>query len=93
MELHALYVHLTVPQTHDRLSAALLIFGPRSDFKTIWQRLGIHNQTVVTGRGQRAGEIGEDALADVMNRTGLTVHHLGGAHNLATKDCTDTLLT
>src|SRR5258705_2902698 len=78
MELHAFQRQLPMAQAHDDA-----VLRPRRDFEALRQALARHHQRVVTRRGKRGGEAGEDRPPVVMDLRYLAVHEAGRAHDLA----------
>src|ERR1041385_6087912 len=87
MKLHALDLHRPMSQTHDHS-----VVCARGNFKTIRKTGGIHDQGMITSRGEILFESCEDGPAIMKHCRRFPVKELGSAHHASAECLSDRLM-
>ena len=88
MELHTFDRELAVAQPHHET-----VLGLGAHLEHVGYGVTLDDERVVSGRGERSGNVAEHALAVVRDLRRLAVHHLRRAHDLAAEELADALVT
>src|SRR4051812_48129997 len=88
MKLDAFDFHLSMTESHDDSVSRL-----RRDFQTIRQIGFLHDQRMITARGEVLTESLKHSSAVVLDRRSLAVEEFRRAHHASAKDLPDRLMT
>src|SRR6516164_8586677 len=91
MELDALNSKPAMSYSHDH-PPSIMVATHRGDFEIGGKILFLDDKRVIAGGSHGRRNVTKDRLAIVLDRAGLAMHEMGGAHHLTTESLTDGLM-